>query len=86
MTPAPDQPPAHPARLAVVASPAGTVPHLVDLSGGDQATALCGTATAFGRACAWFALAGCKRCVKAATRRGFTHVEDIDGDTVELAE
>ena len=87
MTPAPDQThPAHPGRLAVVASPAGTVPHLVDLSEGDQSKALCGTATAFGRACAWFALAGCKRCAKAAISRGFTHVNDIDGDTVDLAD
>ena len=87
MTPAPDKThPAQPGRLAVVASPAGTVPHLVDLSEGDRTTALCGTETAFGRACAWFALAGCKRCTKVANRQGITRVNDIDGDIVNLAD
>lgn len=76
--------PAHPDRLAVVAARAGTASHLVDLSQGQKDTSLCGVPTAFGQPVAWFALAGCKRCARAAARQGFTTVNDVDGERLEL--
>lgn len=69
--------------VGVAGSKSGTSPHLVDVASG-QATALCGIGVDFTSACAWFSLAGCKKCARFAIGRGLSEVVDIDGEVVPL--
>jgi hypothetical protein len=59
----------HATGVAVVASQAGTSPHQVDLARAETMS-LCGVGVDFTAAYAWFGMAGCKKCAKAAIGRG----------------
>lgn len=67
--------------VCVVNTAGGASTHLA-LKSGLQTT-LCGqTSSHISRA--WFLLSGCKRCSKAALKRGISKVTDTDGTIIDL--
>lgn len=68
--------------VCVANTAGGNFTHLT-LSSHIQKT-LCGqTSSHISRA--WFLLSGCKRCAKAALKRGIAKVTDTDGTIIDLA-
>jgi hypothetical protein len=68
--------------VTVLYTAAGTAPHLALNSA--IAKTLCGQKSKT-VAAAWFLLSGCKKCSKAALKRGIAIITDSDGTLLDLA-
>ncbi len=60
--------------------------HLTQLGHEADCRTLCGLSEVQQRVRGWFALIGCKKCARAATRLGIAVITDTDGERINLSE